>query len=146
MRLPTAAEEIQLTLEPATNGSPLEQSFIDNQGAAILLRTDPQLPPGTARIGDKEITGLDRDPSRFHVEAYSSTPQHPDGTMRSWIDRPIDLDMFLDHSVAEIFINHRHAITHRYYKRTTTEPAIAITLGGLWRITEQEAWSLNSIW
>ena len=146
MRLPTAAEEIRLTLEPATKGSPLEQSFTDSQGAAILLRMDPQLPPGTVRIGDKEITGLDRDPSTFHVEAYSSTPQQPAGTSRTWIDRPLDLHIFLDHSVAEIFINHRHAITKRYYQRTAMEPAVAITLGGSWHISDQEAWSLKSIW
>jgi beta-fructofuranosidase len=151
-RLPTAAEEIQLTLEPATEGLPghekfSEQSFVDNQGAAILLRTDPHLPPGTARIGDKEITGLDRDPRRFHVEAYSrTTPRQPEGTSRSWINRPIDLDIFLDHSVAEIFINHRQVITQRYYARTPMEPAVAITVGGSWRITGQQAWSLKSIW
>jgi hypothetical protein len=144
-RLPTAAQELQLTLTPG-GSLPLEQSFVDNQGAAILLRTDPQLPPGTARIGDKEITGLDSGPVTFHVEAYSSTRQPASGTMRTWTDRPIDLHIFLDHSVAEIFVNHRHAITQRYYQRTTMEPAVAITVGGKWEITQQQAWSLTNIW
>ena len=119
-RLPTAAQEIRLTLQPATSGSPFEQSFVDNQAAAILLRADPQLPSGTARIGNKEIAGIDRG--------------------------ELDLHIFLDHSVAEIFINHRQAITQRYYQRTPMEPAVAITLGGNWRITQQQAWSLKSIW
>jgi beta-fructofuranosidase len=124
-RLPTAAQEIRLTLQPATSGSPgserfLEQSFVDNQGSAILLRTDPQLPPGSARIGNKEIAGIDKG--------------------------ELDLHIFLDHSVAEIFINHRQAITQRYYQRTPMEPAVAITLGGNWRIAQQQAWSLKSIW
>ena len=123
-RLPTSAQEIRLTLQPTPSGSPREQfqeqSFLDNQGAAILLRADPQLSSGTARIGDKKITGI--------------------------ASGPLDLHIFLDHSVAEIFINHRHAITQRYYKRDTIEPAVAITLGGNWRIKQQQAWSLKSIW
>jgi hypothetical protein len=123
-RLPTAAEEIRLTLEPVTfSSSPeqsFEQSFVDNQGAAILLRADLQKSSGTARIGDKEITGI--------------------------ATGPLDLHIFLDHSVAEIFLNHRHAVTQLYYQRTTMEPAVAITLAGKWRITQQQAWSLKSIW
>jgi beta-fructofuranosidase len=119
-RLPTAGEEIRLTLLPATTGSPFEQSFVDNQGAAILLRSDPHQQPGTARIGDKEIRGI--------------------------ASGPLDLHIFLDHSAAEIFFNHRQAITQRYYKRDTMEPAVAITLGGSWRIEQQQAWSLKSIW
>jgi beta-fructofuranosidase len=119
-RLPTAAQEIRLTLRPATSASPFEQSLVDNQGAAILLRADPQLSPGTARIGEKEITGIDKG--------------------------PLDLHIFLDHSVAEILINHREAVTHRYYQRTTMEPAVAIILGGNWQLTRQQAWSLKSIW
>jgi sucrose-6-phosphate hydrolase SacC (GH32 family) len=98
----------------------LEQSFVDNQGAAILLRADPQQPPGTVRVGDNQIGRIDKG--------------------------PLDLHIFLDHSVAEIFINQRQVITQRYYQRTPMEPAVAITLGGNWRITTQQAWSLNSIW
>ena len=119
-RLPTAAQEIRLSLQPTTSSAPFEQSFLDNQGAAILLRADPQLSSGTARIGDKEIVGIDKG--------------------------PLDLHIFLDHSVAEIFLNHRQAITHRYYQRTTMEPAVAIILGGNWQLTRQQAWSLKSIW
>jgi beta-fructofuranosidase len=119
-RLPSPAQEIRLTLQPATGGSALEQSFVDNQGAAILLRANSQLSPGSARVGDKEITGIE--------------------------NGPLDLHIFLDHSVAEIFINQRQVITQRYYQRTPMEPAVAITLGGNWRVTTQQAWSLKSIW
>jgi sucrose-6-phosphate hydrolase SacC (GH32 family) len=119
-RLPSAAQEIRLTLEPAATGSPFEQSFTDNQGAAILLRADPQQSSGTVRVGDKQIDGIDKG--------------------------PLDLHIFLDHSVAEIFLNHRQAITQRYYARTPMEPAVSITLGGNWRLTQQQAWSLKSIW
>jgi beta-fructofuranosidase len=120
-RLPTAAEEIRLTLESAQEQrASLEQSFVDNQGAAILLRDNPHLAPGTIKVNDKEITGIARG--------------------------PLDLHLFLDHSVAEIFLNHRQVITQRYYQRTTMEPAVSITVGGSWRITQQQAWSLKSIW
>jgi sucrose-6-phosphate hydrolase SacC (GH32 family) len=120
-RLPTAAQEIRLGLQPAEpRTDAFEQSFVDNQGAAIILRADPQQSPGTVRIGDHELSGIDKG--------------------------PLDLHIFLDHSVAEIFLNHRRAITHRYYSRTPMEPAVAITLGGNWRITQQHAWSLKSIW
>ncbi|HEX4174070.1 MAG TPA: glycoside hydrolase family 32 protein, partial [Acetobacteraceae bacterium] len=92
-RLPTAAQEIRLTLQPAQEQQPkLEQSFVDRQGAVILLRADPQQSPGTARVGDKQIDRID--------------------------EGPLDLQMFLDHSVAEIFINQRQVITQRYYART----------------------------
>jgi beta-fructofuranosidase len=120
-RLPSASQEIRLTLEPAQEQrAKLEQSFVDRQGAAILLRADPQQSPGTVRVGDKQVDGID--------------------------NGPLDLHIFLDHSVAEIFINQRQVITQRYYQRTPMEPAVAITLGGNWRITTQQAWSLKSIW
>jgi beta-fructofuranosidase len=120
-RLPSAAQEIRLTLQPAQEQqTKLEHSFVDSQGAAILLRTDPQQSPGTVRVGDKQIDRIDKG--------------------------PLDLHSFLDHSVAEIFINHRQVITQRYYQRTPMEPAVAITLGGNWRVTTQQAWSLKSIW
>ena len=119
-RLPTAAQEIRLGLQPdEPRTAAFEQSFTDNQGAAILLRADPQS-PGTIRVGDKQMDGIDKG--------------------------PLDLHIFLDHSVAEIFINHRRAVTHRYYQRTPMEPAVAITLGGNWRLIQQQAWSLKSIW
>jgi beta-fructofuranosidase len=120
-RLPTAAQEIRLGLQPdEPRTAAFEQSFTDNQGAAILLRADPQQSPGTVRVGDTQIDGIDKG--------------------------PLDMHIFLDHSVAEIFINQRQVITQRYYQRTPMEPAVAITLGGNWRITEQQAWSLKSIW
>jgi beta-fructofuranosidase len=118
-RLPSAAQEIRLALEPSSE--PLfDQSFVDHQGAALLLRSSLQQSPNIVRIGDAEITLTN--------------------------DLPLDLHIFLDHSVAEIFINYRHAVTRRYYARTPMEPAVAITLGGNWRITQQQAWSLKSIW
>jgi beta-fructofuranosidase len=120
-RLPTPAQEIRLGLQPdEPRAAAFEQSFTDNQGAAILLRADPQQSPGTVRVGDKQIDAMDKG--------------------------PLDLHIFLDHSVAEIFINQRQVITQRYYQRTPMEPAVAITLGGNWRITQQQAWSLKSIW
>jgi beta-fructofuranosidase len=119
-RLPTAAQEIRLTLEPTTTAAAFEQSFVDNQGAAILLRADPQQSPDTVRVGDHELSGVGKG--------------------------LLDLHIFLDHSVAEIFINQRHAVTCRYYARTPMEPAVAIALGGRWRVTQQQAWSLKSIW
>jgi beta-fructofuranosidase len=120
-RLPTAAQEIRLTLDAEEVGSPWEQSFTDNQGAAILLRSVMRQQHNVVRVGDNEIS-LPNDPYQ------------------------LDLHIFLDHSVAEIFINYRHIVTHRYYTRTTMEPAVAVTLGGNWRITQQQAWSLKSIW
>jgi len=125
--LPTPAQELRFTLEPAPRWSriaPLDRSFVDKQGAALLLRNDPALDPGKVRIHteyqDVEIDGL--------------------------AAGPLDLHIFLDHSVAEIFFNHRQAMTARYYKRDPMEPAVKITLGGAWTLGEQQAWSLKSIW
>jgi beta-fructofuranosidase len=118
-RLPSAAQEIRLTLEPASEPM-FDQSFVDRQGAALLLRDRIQQPANILRIGDTAITLGN--------------------------ELPLDLHIFLDHSVAEIFINQQQIITQRYYARTPMEPAIAITLGGNWRITQQQAWSLKSIW
>jgi beta-fructofuranosidase len=118
-RLPTAAQEIRLTFEQGEVGSPAEHSFIDNQGAALLIRTGvPQ--PTTIRVNGREIPGD--------------------------IEGPLDLHIFLDHSVAEIFINQRQVITQRYYSRTPMEPAVSVTIAAPCRITQQQAWSLKSIW
>ena len=119
-RLPTAAQELRLTLEPSQSETPFEQSFTDHQGAALLLRANAQQSQGSVRVGEKEIVGVEKG--------------------------SLDLHLFFDHSVAEIFINHRHAITQRYYQRTTAEPAVVITLGGNWRLTGQHGWTLKSIW
>jgi beta-fructofuranosidase len=117
-RLLTPAQQIRFDLRPS-DGPALEQSFVDSQGAVILLRADPKQPIDMVRVGDKEISGL---------------------------SGKLDFDIYIDHSVAEIFLNRRHAITQRYYARTPMEPAVAITLGGNWRITQQYAWPLKSIW
>ena len=118
-RLPTAAQEIRLTFEQGEVGSPAEHSFIDNQGAVLLIRTGvPQ--PSTIRVNGREIPGD--------------------------IEGPLDLHIFLDHSVAEIFINQRQIITQRYYSRTPMEPAVSMTIATPCRITQQQAWSLKSIW
>ncbi len=119
-RLPTPAQELRLTLEPSSVDTPFEQSFTDRQGAALLLRANLQQPAGSVRVGDKQVRG--------------SEPG------------PLDLHIFFDHSVAEIFVNHRNVITQRYYQRTMLEPAVAITLGGNWKLTQQQAWTLRSIW
>jgi beta-fructofuranosidase len=118
-RLPTPAQEIRLTLQPGSEPM-FDTSFVDHQGAALLLRNSMQQAPSILRVGNANIPLPD--------------------------DLPLDLHIFLDHSVAEIFINQRHAVTHRYYARTPMEPAVAIILGGPWRITQQQAWSLKSIW
>jgi beta-fructofuranosidase len=118
-RLPTAAQELRLTLEPVTEPM-FDQAFVDHQGAALRLRNSMQQAPSILRVDKADIPLPD--------------------------DLPLDLHIFLDHSVAEIFINDRHAITQRYYARTPMEPAVTITLGGPWRITQQQAWSLKSIW
>ncbi len=118
-RLPSAAQEIRLTFDPGSEPM-LDMSFIDHQGAALLLRNSLQQQSNVVRVGNTEVSLQN--------------------------DLPLDLHVFLDHSVAEIFINHRHTITQRYYTRTPMEPAVAITLGGNWSITQQQAWSLTSIW
>jgi beta-fructofuranosidase len=117
-RLLTPAQQIGFDLRPS-DGPALEQSFVDSQGAVILLRADPKQPIDMVRVGDKELSGL---------------------------SGKLGFDIYIDHSVAEIFLNRRHAITQRYYARTSMEPAIVISLGGNWRITDQYAWSLKSIW
>ena len=118
-RLPTPAQEIRLSLEPASEPM-FDQSFADRTGAALLLRSVPQQSPNVIRIGNTELAVAN--------------------------DLPLDLHIFFDHSVAEIFINQRQVITQRYYQRTPMEPAVAIVLGGNWRLTRQQAGSLKSIW
>jgi beta-fructofuranosidase len=118
-RLPSPAQEILLNLQPGTEPM-ADQNFVDNQGAVVLLRTSPAQSPKVIRVGETELP----------------LPKF----------LPLSLHIFLDHSVAEIFINARQVITQRYYQRTTMEPAVAITLGGNWQLTQQQAWSLKSIW
>jgi beta-fructofuranosidase len=122
VRLPTAAQEVHLTLVQMPEvRARLERSFTDDQGTVLLLQTESlQTASGTLRVGDHVISGVGAG--------------------------PLDLHIYLDHSVAEIFINHRQVITCRYYKRNSNEPAISITLAGMWAITQQQAWSLKSIW
>ena len=122
VRLPTAGQEIRLTLVQVPEvRARLERSFTDDQGTVLLLHTEGvPTASGTMHVGDHEINGI--------------------GT------GPLDLHIYLDHSVAEIFINHRQVITCRYYKRNPKEPAISITLAGMWQLTRQQAWSLKSIW
>lgn len=121
-RLPTAAQEIHLTLEHRDEmRAALTREFTDDQGTTLLLQArGVPTAGGTMRVDDHEISGIG--------------------------SGPLDLHIFLDHSVAEIFINHRQVITRRYYKRSPKEPAITITLAGMWAITQQQAWSLKSIW
>jgi beta-fructofuranosidase len=121
-RLSSAAQEIHLTLKQVPEvRAALTRQFTDDQGIALLLQArGVPTASGTMRVGDHEISGIG--------------------------SGSLDLHIFLDHSVAEIFISGRQVITHRYYKRDPQTPGITITLAGMWIITQQQAWSLTSIW
>jgi beta-fructofuranosidase len=121
-RLPSAAQEIHLTLKQVPEvRAALTKQFTDDEGTALLLQArGVPTSAGTLRIDTQDISGIG--------------------------NNSLDLHIFLDHSVAEIFINHRQVVTRRYYKRDPKEPAVTITLAGTWIITQQQAWSLQSIW
>jgi beta-fructofuranosidase len=62
-------------------------------------------------------------------------------------DEPLDLRVFVDGSVIEVFANERHCLTSRVYP--TDEDATGITLGavgGRVEIPTLDAWELDSVW
>ena len=81
-RLPTSAQEIRLALEPATQPI-FDQSFVDRQGAAMLLRADPQQSPNAVRVGntqrliDKGLRSTSTSSSTIPSPKFSSTSDRP---------------------------------------------------------------------
>ena len=118
-RLPSAAQEIRLTLEPEEVGSPSHHDFVDSQGTVISIRTG---------VVQKDLISVNS----------VNIPGDMEG--------PLNFQIFLDHSVAEIFVDQHHVVTQRYYERNVAEPAVTVRIANPCRIVQQEAWSLKSIW
>ena len=102
--------------------------------------------------------GDERTPIRYTADnevrvdrSRSSTdPQATRDTQRMRVspyDEPLDLRVFVDGSVIEVFANERHCLTSRVYP--TDEDATGITLGavgGRVEIPTLDAWELDSVW
>jgi len=62
-------------------------------------------------------------------------------------DEPLDLRVFVDGSVVEVFTNERHCLTSRVYPTDADATTIELrAVGGRVRIPTFDAWELDSIW
>jgi len=102
--------------------------------------------------------GTERTPIRYTAEnellvdrSRSSTdPQATRDTQRMRVspyDEPLDLRVFVDGSVIEVFANERHCLTSRVYPTGADSTGIELrAVGGRTRIPTFDAWELNQVW
>jgi beta-fructofuranosidase len=115
-------QEVICKLTTAGATGPLSFQIGHQHGTLLDVRSQLQQDQKTIRIDDTIIS--------------LSEPLPPQA----------ELHVFIDNSVMEIFIDGRYAVTKRFYNRTAGKPTATITFAGSWRITDQQAHSLNSIW
>jgi len=102
--------------------------------------------------------GTERTPLRYTADnellvdrSRSSTdPQATRDTQRMRVspyDEPLDLRVFVDGSVIEVFANERHCLTSRVYPTETEATGINLSaVGGRVRVPELDAWELDDVW
>jgi beta-fructofuranosidase len=102
--------------------------------------------------------GAERTPIRYSSDnevvvdraAASADPQATTDSQRMPVtpyDAPLDLHVFVDGSVVEVFANERHCLTSRVYP--TREDALGVSLsaaGGSARVTDLDCWELGDAW
>ncbi len=110
----------------------------DQVSLAVLCSSDGH-EETLIRYADGELT-LDRSRAGLDTEAvadsFSARVPLPDGRL--------DLRVFVDGSVVEIFANERICLSGRVYPRQAS--SIGVRLGGAAQIERIDVWSLGSIW
>jgi len=62
-------------------------------------------------------------------------------------DERLDLRVFVDGSVVEIFANERHCLTSRVYPTSEDATGIGVTaIGGRAQLSKLDVWELAAVW
>lgn len=115
-------QEFRCTLQSGAKGEPLPYRISDAAGPLVEIRSAPAQSPRELRVDDLRIK------------------------MPAPLSARTGLHIFIDNSVAEIFIDSRFCVTRRFYARRSDKPTVNITLPGRYEITTPESFSLMSIW
>ena len=151
----TPAVEHCVEIEPTASGTVVLSLYDDEiEGESIELSFD--FATGALRLvlefawddSDGELS------ERMTVCGVNPDLPNADGAFKLREGEPLRLRVFLDHSVIEVFVNDRAAISGRYYPKSANEPdrcaaaysVAAKAIGRPLGITSWEAWNIPSIW
>jgi len=130
------------TIEPATTGRALELSarlsLVDADAIELRVLDDPDGSETTPirYTSDNEVI-VDRSQSSTDPRATSDSLQM---TVTPY-DEPLNLRVFVDGSLVEIFANERHCLTSRVYPTSENATRVCITaVGGEARVSELDIW------
>ncbi|MDL5362453.1 GH32 C-terminal domain-containing protein [Halalkalicoccus sp. NIPERK01] len=166
-----AVEDGQLRQRPAPELEALRRSHarhvgldvedgsrkLDVRGRAIELRARVQTDASEAGIGVFESPdGVER--TRIGIEDGKLVVHREDSSLAASsvdprelpiddLERPLDLRVFLDDSVLEVFVNERRTLSTRVYPTRPDSDGLSVHAhGGSARFEELEIWTLGSAW
>ncbi len=118
--LSNTAQEFSCVLHAAS--SPTPYTLTDPTGPILEIRSDHHQDPLTIRLNEIEIKIPERLPARAALQ------------------------VFIDNSVIEVFVDNRFCITRRFYARNPTQPVATLTIAGASRVTRPQSFPLQPIW
>ncbi|WP_153553086.1 GH32 C-terminal domain-containing protein [Halomicrobium sp. LC1Hm] len=119
-------------------------SLVDADAVEVtLLGTAAENERTTLRYTRDDVLEVDRSRASTDPRATSDS-QHVPVTP---YDEPLDLRVFVDGSVVELFANERHCLTSRVYPTGDDATGVGLAaVGGRARLPTVDAWDLASIW
>jgi beta-fructofuranosidase len=136
------------TVEPETTGHRVELSAqVSLVDAEAVELTVLEAPDGSEKTTirytrDNELV-VDRSESSADPRATSDNQRM---TVTPYDER-LDLRVFVDGSVVEIFANERHCLTSRVYPTSEDATGISVTaIGGRAQLSKLDVWELASVW
>lgn len=161
----------KLLIDPVTELQTLRKN--QQQWDAVILKTDEEMilsgaegdcfelavvlePKDAHRIGVKvrcSPDGEEQTAITYDVRKSSITIEENESAERSQeapfvlpAGRPLELQIFLDRSVLEVFANRRQCITHRIYpKRDDSKGIRLFSAGGRTRLRSVDKWDMNPV-
>jgi beta-fructofuranosidase len=142
--------------------SPASTTSVDLQGAALEIVAE-FLPGQAAQFGlkvrcapdgsEQTLIAYDTDTgwlsiNREHSSLEMAVHREPRGTHVHLTDREnLTLQVFVDHSVVEVYANARACLTSRIYPSRADSVGVELFAhGGAARLQKLEAWEMGSIW
>ena len=136
------AVEIQATIEP---GDAREVGLYVLRSPDGAERTRISLYPQDNRRFDMSSLQIDGAEASLNPDVFARTPET--GPIRMGQGEPLQLRVFVDRSIVEVFANDRQCLTLRVYPQREDSAGVSVfTRGSSARLASFDVWQMGSIW
>ena len=136
------AVEIEATIEP---GNTREVGLYVLRSPDGAERTRISLYPQDNRRFDTGSLQIDGAEASLRPDVFARTPET--GPIRMARDEPLNLRIFVDRSIVEVFANDRQCLTLRVYPQREDSAGVSVfARGSDARLASFDIWQMRSIW